>query len=84
MGTFDFLFGNNKKAQEKIKNADCAGRAVDKKQGPDAIDPAIVAAITAGVCEMLGTNNLAIRIIRTSNAWAAAGQQKLMDGRSFV
>ncbi|MGI6092106.1 MAG: hypothetical protein ACOYD5_03785 [Negativicutes bacterium] len=43
------------------------------------VKPEIVAAITAAVYAMMGTRGLALRIKRTSNAWAQTGRQKNMN-----
>ena len=43
----------------------------------------LLAAITAAVVHHSGGTH-AVRIKRTSNAWALAGRQKLMDVRQFA
>ncbi len=47
------------------------------------ISPEIVAVIAASVYAMMGTANLAVRIKHTSDVWAIAGRQKLMDVRQI-
>lgn len=42
------------------------------------VSPEIVAAIAVAVAEMTGNKIVAIRI-KTSEVWAAAGRQKLMN-----
>lgn len=46
--------------------------------------PEVAAVIAAAIYAAMGTANLALRITRTSNAWAATGRQKIMDGREFA
>jgi len=46
-------------------------------------DDALIAAVTAAVVHARGGVS-AVRITRTSNAWAAAGRQKIMDSRQFA
>lgn len=43
------------------------------------ISPEILAVITAAACQLMGTDNLAVRITRPSTAWAMAGRQKNMN-----
>lgn len=43
-------------------------------------DAELIAAITAAVVHANG-GGAALRLKRTSNAWAASGRQKIMDGR---
>ncbi|MCE5285401.1 MAG: hypothetical protein LLG02_06105 [Pelosinus sp.] len=45
------------------------------------IRPEIVAAITASVCAMMGTGNIAVKITRTSEVWKFAGRQALAAAR---
>ena len=45
-------------------------------------DAELIAAITAAVVHAGGGAG-ALRIRRTNNAWAAAGRQKIMDGRQI-
>lgn len=46
----------------------------------DESDPAVVAAVVAAIAHARGGAN-AVKIKRSSNAWAASGRQKLMDSR---
>lgn len=43
----------------------------------------LIAAVTAAIVHARG-GGMAVRFKRPSNAWAAAGRQKVMDGRQFV
>lgn len=43
----------------------------------------LIAAVTAAIVHARG-GGTAVRFKRTSNAWAAAGRQKVMDGRQFI
>lgn len=45
------------------------------------IRPEIIAAITASVCAMMGTGNIAVKITRTSDVWKYAGRQALTSAR---
>ena len=96
MGLFDSLFGGGKKAEpKKEKKAVPAAKASVDAAGltPEVVaaisasinmvmndDAEIIAAITAAVVHA-GGGSAALRIRRSGNAWAAAGRQKIMDGR---
>ena len=56
---------------QKWTGKSCSGDAKN-------VSPEIVAAIAAAVAEMTGNKIVAIRI-KTSEVWAAAGRQKLMN-----
>lgn len=45
------------------------------------IRPEIIAAITASVCAMMGTGNIAVKIKRTNDVWKYAGRLAVMDAR---
>jgi hypothetical protein len=45
------------------------------------IRPEIVAAITASVCAMMGTGNIAVKITHASDVWKFAGRQALTSAR---
>jgi hypothetical protein len=45
------------------------------------IRPEIIAAITASVCAMMGTGNIAVKIKHTSDVWKFAGRQALTAAR---
>ena len=57
----------------------------DVQELSDEISPEIVAVIAAAAYVMLTAENqgISFKINRISNAWAAAGRQKLMDSRTF-
>ena len=47
-------------------------------------DAEMIAAIVAATVHARTAGSHAVRIKRTTNAWAASGRQKVMDGRQFA
>lgn len=89
MGMFSFLLGEDKSKPKKKKDTSQEYRnsndLEDAEPLSDAIAPEIVAVIAAAAYVMFTAENpgISFKINRISNAWAAAGRQKLMDSRSF-
>ncbi|WP_371371552.1 OadG family transporter subunit [Sporomusa aerivorans] len=88
MGFFDSLFGKPEPPKPKKKKKSMAA-ATEASAEPVAVEaegisPEVIAVITASICAMMGTGNLAVRITRTGNQWANVGRQKVMDSRQFA
>lgn len=91
MGFFDSLLGKPeppKTTKKKKKKIDAAlpetAAAANMAVEAEGISPEVIAVITASIYAMLGTGRLAVKITRSSNQWANAGRQKIMDSRQFV
>lgn len=100
MGFFDSLFGGGKKevAPKKKKAAPAAVETtVETGIKPEVIaaisasinmvmsDDEMIAAIAAAIHHAGGAGTgLGLRIRRSSDAWAVAGRQKIMDSRQFA
>nr|WP_092073930.1 OadG family protein [Dendrosporobacter quercicolus]NSL47839.1 OadG family protein [Dendrosporobacter quercicolus DSM 1736]SDM70337.1 Oxaloacetate decarboxylase, gamma chain [Dendrosporobacter quercicolus] len=88
MGFFDSLFGKSQKVEkkaEKIAAVTAADSNTAMNIDAQGISPEVVAAIGAAIYAMMGADSvLSVRITRPGNQWAAAGRQKLMDGRQVI
>ncbi len=97
MGFFSSLFGGKKEEPKQVAPAPSTAPAqapvatgVDPKviaaiAAVTAMDDEMeIAAIAAAIIHAQGGCTHALRIKRSSTMWAAAGRQKIMDGRNFA
>lgn len=96
MGFFSSLFGGKSEEEKQTVAPSTAPAEAPVATGVDpkviaaiaavaAVDDEMeLAAIAAAIIHAQGGCARALRIKRSSNMWAAAGRQKIMDGRNFA